>query len=60
MAFSNDDSNKNTDKKELYSAPRWNDTSLPEVIGHIDFTEEEKEKYGEEAIAYLKKKGYDV
>lgn len=53
---------KNDDKKEtaLYSSPRWNDKQLPVVIGHIEFSEEEKKKNREEFLDYLRKKGYNV
>ncbi|MCD7723749.1 MAG: hypothetical protein LUH82_07390 [Clostridiales bacterium] len=29
-------------KEELFTAPRWNDTQIPRVTGHVEFTEEEK------------------
>lgn len=48
------------DKKDLYSHPRWNDKQLPVVIGHIEFSEEEKKKNREEFLDYLRKKGYNV
>ncbi len=35
---------KNNDKSKPYSHPRWNDKQLPVVTGHIEFSEEEKEK----------------
>ncbi len=53
---------KNDDKKEnaLYSSLRWNDKQLPVVTGHIEFSEEEKEKNRKEFLDYLRKKGYKV
>ena len=53
---------KNDDKKEnaLYSSLRWNDKQLPVVTGHIEFSEEEKEKSRKEFLDYLRKKGYKV
>lgn len=35
---------KNNDKSKPYSHPRWNDKQFPVVTGHIEFSEEEKEK----------------
>lgn len=29
-------------EKKPFSDPRWNDTSLPKVIGHMELTEEQK------------------
>ncbi|MEK4359916.1 hypothetical protein NYE48_23110 [Paenibacillus sp. FSL M7-1455] len=29
--------------KKPFSDPRWNDTSKPKIIGHIERTEEERE-----------------
>ena len=45
------------DKKGLYSHPRWNDTSLPEIIGYTEPDPKEYEKDHEEFIEYLKKLG---
>ena len=45
------------DKKGLYSHPRWNDTSLPEIIGYTEPDPKEYEKDHEEFIEYLKKIG---
>lgn len=30
-----------------YSDPRWNDTSRPEVIGHVELTEKQKQEAAE-------------
>ena len=51
---------KNNDKSKPYSHPRWNDKQLPVVTGHIEFSEEEKEKNRKEFLDYLRKKGYKV
>lgn len=45
------------DKKGLYSHPRWNDTSLPEIIGYTEPDPKEYEKDHEEFIECLKKIG---
>ena len=50
---------KNNDKSKPYSHPRWNDKQLP-VTGHIEFSEEEKEKNRKEFLDYLRKKRYKV
>lgn len=47
---------KNNDKSKPYSHPRWNDKQLPVVIGHIEFSEEEKKKNREKFLDYLRKK----
>lgn len=47
---------KNNDKSKPYSHPRWNDKQLPVVTGHIEFSEEEKEKNRKEFLDYLRKK----
>lgn len=39
---------KNNDKSKPYSHPRWNDKQLPVVTGHIEFSEEGKERKGKE------------
>ena len=35
---------KEEKNKELFTAIRWTGPPIPEVIGHIEFTEEEKKK----------------
>ena len=47
---------KNNDKSKPYSHPRWNDKQLPVVIGHIEFSEEERKKNREKFLDYLRKK----
>lgn len=47
-----------SDKKELFTAPRWNDTSLPEVTGHVEFTEEEKKEIAIETRKILIEYGF--
>ncbi len=47
---------KNTEKK-LYTDARWNDTSRPIVIGHREFTEEEKKEIEEKIKAFNKRHG---
>ena len=58
MTNTTDNKNRNnSDKSKLYSAPRWNDTSLPEIIGYTEPDPKEYEKDHEEFIEYLKKIG---
>lgn len=53
---------KNNDKSKPYSHPRWNDKQFPVVTGHIEFSEEEKEKEKnrKEFLYYSREKGYKV
>lgn len=51
---------KNNDKSKPYSHPRGNDKQFSVVTGHIEFSEEEKEKNRKEFLDYLREKGYKV
>lgn len=44
-------------KEELFSHPRWKTLLPPEVIGKVEFAEEEKRENKEKIIAYLKRTG---
>ena len=49
-----------SDNKKLYSDSRWNDTSPPIVIGHVEFAEEERKKHKEIVDKINKKYGIEI
>ena len=51
---------KNNDKSKPYSHPRWNDKQLPVVTGHIEFSEEEKERVGRDFKEYCENHGIEI
>ena len=46
--------------KKLYTDKRWNDIPKGKTVGHIEFTEEEKEKNRKESLEILKKMGVNI
>ena len=46
--------------KKLYTDKRWNDIPKGKTVGHIEFTEEEKEKNRKESLGILKKMGVNI
>ena len=44
------------DNEKLFSDQRWNDKSLPKVIGHRELTEKEKKEAREILDKYINKK----
>jgi len=50
------------DEKKLFSDERWNDTSLPKVIGHRELTSEDKKRAEEfwQRIEERKKKSEET
>ncbi len=46
-----------SEKKKLFSDPRWNDTSKPKVIGYQEISEEDRAKYEKLSREHLKKIG---
>ena len=47
-------------EKKLFSAKRWHDIRNGKTVGHIEFTEEEKEKNRKESLEILKKMGVNI
>lgn len=45
------------DNKTLFSDKRWNEPPVCEVVGWVEFTEEEKKKNKEKLKKILKEKG---
>lgn len=47
-------------EKKLFSDKRWHDIPKGKTVGHIEFTEEEKEKNRKESLEILKKMGVNI
>jgi hypothetical protein len=47
-------------EKKLFSDKRWHDIPNGKTVGHIEFTEEEKEKNRKESLEILKKMGVNI
>lgn len=48
---------KKKEENKPFSSPRWNDTSLPRVVGYQELTEEEKARAEEWAKMIREKYG---